>query len=60
MFPHCKVDEQPNKRSKKGFFTKKRESEDKNAVTIVNSVSQLGCVSQDSDALASQGAKGFR
>ena len=36
---------------------KKRESDDKNAVAIVKSVSQLGCVSQDSDALVSQGRK---
>ena len=35
---------------------KDRESDDKNAVAIVN-VSQLGCVSQDSDALVSQGRK---
>ena len=34
---------------------KRRESDDKNAVAIVKSVSQLGCVSQDSDALVSQG-----
>ena len=32
-------------------------SRDKNAVAIVKSVSQLGCVSQDSDALVSQGRK---
>ena len=32
-----------------------RESDDKNDVAIVKSVSQLGCVSQDSDALVSQG-----
>ena len=33
----------------------KRESGDKNAVAIVKSVSQVGSVSQDSDALVSQG-----
>ena len=55
MFPHYKVDEQPNKRPKKGYFPKRRESEDKGAVAVVKSVSQLGCVSQDSDALVSQG-----
>ena len=60
MYPHFKVDEQPNKRPKKGFFPKRRESEDKGAVAIVKSVSQLGCVSQDSDALDSQATKGFR
>ena len=35
-------------------FPKRRESDDKNAVAIVKSVSQLGCVSQDSDAVVSQ------
>ena len=34
-----------------------KRSDDKNAVAIVKSVSQLGCVSQDSDALVSQGRK---
>ena len=60
LFPHFKVDEQPHTRPKKGYFPKRRESEDKGAVAIVKSVSQLGCVSQDSDALASQGTKEFR
>ena len=55
-----KVDEQPKKRPKKGYFPKRRESEDKNAVAVVKSVSQLGCVLQDSDALDSQGTKEFR
>ena len=32
----------------------------KGVVAIVKSVSQLGCVSQDSDALVSQGTKEFR
>ena len=50
VFPHFKVVEQPNKRPKKGCFPKKRESEDKSAVAVVKSVSQLGCASQDSDA----------
>ena len=54
LFPHYKVDEQPNKRPKKGYFPKRRESEDKGAVAIVKSVSQLGRVSQDSDVLASR------
>ena len=57
LFPHYKVVEQPNKKPKKRYFTKRRESEDKNAVAIVKSVSQLGCVAQDSDALVSQGGK---
>ena len=53
--PHHKVDEQPNKKSKKGFYShKRRESDDKNAVATVKIVSQLGCVSQDSEALVSQ------
>ena len=60
LFPHFKVDEQPNKRPKKSYFPKRRESEDKGAVAIVTSVSQLGCVSQDSDALDSKGTKEFR
>ena len=45
------------KKPKKNFFPKRRESDDKNAVAIVKTVSQLGCVSQDSDALVSQGRK---
>ena len=58
-FPHYKVDEQPNKKPKKSYFLKRRESDDKNALAIVKSVSQLGvvCVSQDLDALVSQGRK---
>ena len=44
-------------KSPKSYFPKRRESDDKNAVAIVKSVSQLGCVSQDSDALVSQGRK---
>ena len=39
---------------------KSRESEDKGVVAIAKSVSQLGCVSQESDALVSQGTKEFR
>ena len=60
MFPRYKIDEQQNKRLKKGHFPKRRESEDKDVVAIVKSVSQLGCVSQDSDAIISQGTKEFR
>ena len=44
LFPHYKVDEQPNKKPKKGYFPKRRESENKGDVAIVKSVSQLGCV----------------
>ena len=40
-FPHWKVEEQPNKRPKKGG--------DKTAVAIVKSVRQLGCVFQDAE-----------
>ena len=57
LFPHYKVDEQPNEMPKKRNIPKRRESDDKNAASIVKSVSQLGCVSQDSDALVSQGRK---
>ena len=60
LFPQCKVDEQQNKRVKKGHFPKRREREDKAVVAILKSVPQLGCVSQDSDALVSQGTKEFR
>ena len=45
---------------KKDHFPKSREIEDKGVVAIAKSVSQLGCVSQDSDALVSQGTKEFR
>ena len=41
----------------KNNIPKRRESDDNNAVAIVESVSQLGFVSQDSDALVSQGGK---
>ena len=53
LFPHHKVDENPpKKKPKKGYYShKRRESDDKNAVATLTSVSQLGCVSPDSDAL---------
>ena len=51
MFPHHKVDEQPNKKPKKGYYP---HNDDKNAVAMVKIVTQLGCVSQDSVALVSQ------
>ena len=47
LFPHHKVEEQLNKRPKKS--TKNGRSEDQNAVAIVKTVPQLGCVSQDSE-----------
>ena len=45
------------KKPKKSYFPKKRESDDKNPVSVVKSVTQLGCVSHDSDAFVSQGRK---
>ena len=43
---------------KKGYCShKRRESDDRNAVAVVKFVPQLGCVSQDSDALVSQRGK---
>ena len=43
LFPHHKVDEQPNKKPKKGYYSHKRiESDDKNAVAIVKIVPRLG------------------
>ena len=58
MFPHHKVDEQPNKKPKKGYSSlKRRESDDKNVVAIVKIVPQLGCVSQDSETLDSHRGK---
>ena len=45
LFPHHKVDEQPNKKPKKGYYShKRRESNDKNAEAIVKMLPQLGCV----------------
>ena len=58
LFPHYKVDEQPDEKPKKSYYShKRRESDDKNAVAIVKCASQLVCVSQDSHALVSQGGK---
>ena len=58
LFPHHKVDEQLNKKQKKGYYSqKRRENDDKSAVSIVKIVPQLGCVSQDSEALVSQRGK---
>ena len=45
------------KRRKRTNSQKRRERDDKNAGAIVRSVSHLGCVSQDSDALVCQGRK---
>ena len=57
LFPHYKVDERLHKKQIKSNISRRRESDDNNAVTVVKSVSQLGCVSRDSDALVSQGRK---
>ena len=48
LFPHHKVDEQPNKKPKKknDHSHKGRESKDKNAVAVVKTVPQLGCVAR--------------
>ena len=51
LFPYHKFDEEQNERLKRGHFPKRRESEDKGVVAIVKSVSQLGCVSEDSNAI---------
>ena len=61
LFPHFKDDEHPNKKPKNGYYSpRRRESDDKNAVAIVKTVPQLGCVSQDSEALVSQSGKRYR
>ena len=58
MFPHHKVDEQPSKKPTKSDHShKRRESDDKNAVAIVEIVPQMGCVSQDTELLDSQRGK---
>ena len=57
LFPQHEVDEQPNKKPKKGDCSHKEESVDKNGVAIVKIVSQFGCVSQDSDSLVSHSGK---
>ena len=48
------------KKPKKSKFPRRRDSDNKNAVAFAKSVSQLGCVSQDSDALVSLGRKSRR
>ena len=44
-------------RKRATILSPKTESDDKNAVAFVKNVPQLGCVSQDSDALISQRGK---
>ena len=58
--PECTRESVPRsrqgaRRSQASKIPKRRESDDKIAVALVKSVSQWGCVSQDSDALVSQG-----
>ena len=55
LFPHHRVDEQP-KKSRKGDPKKKRKRRQE-CCGFCESVSQLGGVSQDSDALVSPGGK---
>ena len=57
MFPHHKVDEQPNKKPKKRCYSTKRRLSDDNNVKILP---QLCAVSQDSEALVSQSGKQSR
>ena len=60
LFPHYNVEEQPSKKPEKCECSqkkKRRQSDDKNAVAIVKIVPQLGCVSQDSDAVVPQRGK---
>ena len=60
LFPHHKVDEQPNKKPKKSDHSQiRRESDDKNAVAIVRSVSQKGCVSQENKPLETRCKKSW-
>ena len=59
LFPHQEVGEQSNKKPKKGCFPKRRESEDKGAVAILTSVSQLGCSSHSMDPSVSVQNKNF-
>ena len=51
------MNNQTKNQRKATVYQKRRESDDKNAVATVKSVSQMGCVSQDSDAFVSQGRK---
>ena len=44
MFPHYKVDEQPNKSRRKSYFPRRRESDDQNAVAFVKKCFTIGVV----------------
>ena len=58
LFPHHEVDEQTNKKPKKGYYvTKRRESDDKNGVAIVKNCTTIGLRLARLDALASQNRK---
>ena len=58
MFPHHKVDEQPNKKAKERLlFPKKKSKRRQECCGNCESVPQLGCVSQDSEAVVSQRGK---
>ena len=47
LFPHHKVDEQPNKKPQKGYYShKRRGSDDKNAVAIVKFCTTIGFASR--------------
>ena len=55
MFPHYEVDEQPNKKTKKGYYShKRRESDDKSAVAVVQNSTTIGL------RLARLGSIGFQ
>ena len=61
LFPNHKVDEQPNKSPNRAAIpTKKEKAKTKVLQLLRKTVPQLGCVSQDSDALVSQRGKRFR
>ena len=42
LFPHYKVDEQPNQKPKKSYFQKRRESDDKNGVASCEKCITIG------------------
>ena len=47
MFPHHKVEKQPNEKPKKRYFPKRRESDDKNAVANVKKYITIGlCITR--------------
>ena len=54
------MNNQTNSRKKQLFHQKEEKGDDKNAVAVVRSVSPLGCVSSDWEALVSQSSKQSR